>query len=116
MRQALAYRAAIDRYVGKSDSRRLDAISMAETAKAGSPLPGDGASIRAALEKDLAGWASAFGFDKATIADQRVQWLAEKAPMAAADWAKRRADWYAARDAWLAEQKAWAEEQAGVGR
>lgn len=109
-RQAFAYRAAIERYVASTDTDRLDALAVAQV----TPPDTDARAIRSALEKDLAAWGKAFGFDKATMADQRAQWLAEAAPLGAAEWAKRRADWFAARDAWIAQQRAWADEQAAA--
>lgn len=112
--QALAYREAIDRYVGKSNPRRLEALGAAEAVKAGSTLPDDAKAIRSALDKDLAAWRDAFGFDKATYQDQRDQWLTERTPMTASDWARRRAEWFAARDAWIEGQKVWAAEQAAA--
>lgn len=111
--QALAYGEAIDRYVGRSNPRRLEALGAAEAVRAGSAPSESAKAIRSALEKDLAAWRDAFGFDKATFQDQRDQWLSEKEPMTAADWARRRAAWFAARDQWIAQQKAWAAEQAG---
>ncbi|MGN3975083.1 hypothetical protein [Tsuneonella sp. SYSU-LHT278] len=108
-RQAQAYRAAIERYVARTDEDRIAALAASRAPS------GDDASakaIRTALEKDLALWGKTFGFDQATMADQRTQWLTEPAPMTAADWALRRAGWFAARDAWIAEQRAWAAEQA----
>ena len=100
------------------DSRRLpdrlEALGAAEAVKAGSTLPDDAKAIRSALDKDLAAWRDAFGFDKATYQDQRDQWLTERTTMTASDWARRRAEWFAARDAWIEGQKAWAAEQAAA--
>ncbi|MCT2559654.1 hypothetical protein N0B51_11755 [Tsuneonella sp. YG55] len=113
-RQALAYRDALDSYVGASSQRRIEALGDAEAAQAGKALAQSPKALRNALEKDLAAWGKAFGFDKATMADQRAQWLSEAMPLSASDWARRRADWFAARDAWIAEQRAWADEQAAA--
>lgn len=110
-RQAVAYRAAIDRYVAQSDRSRLEALAAAQSPVADDA---DARAIRSTLEKDLAGWGKAFGFDRAAMADQRAQWLAEATPLTAADWTRRRADWFAARDAWIAQQRTWADEKAAA--
>jgi hypothetical protein len=106
------YLKAIDRYVGRSGQRRLEALAAAEQAKSGAAQSSDVKRSREALEKDLAAWRDAFGFDKATWQDQRTQWLAERDGMSAADWAVRRAEWFAARDQWIEQQREWAAEQA----
>lgn len=112
---ALAYGEALDDYVGRSSPRRLEALGMAKAAKAGNAPAESAEDIRSALEKDLADWSETFGFDPATLADQRAQWLTPRDASTAADWAKRRADWYKARDAWIAEQMNWAAQKA-VGK
>lgn len=109
---AMAYGHALDDYVGKSSPRRLEALGMAKTASAGTAPAESAAKIRAALEEDLVEWSDTFGFDRATLQDQRDQWLTPRDATTAADWAQRRADWLAARDKWIAEQMEWAAQKA----